>query len=59
MVSTDEIISKTDPSSDNLVRFKLTTRKVTRIKSVPLKKQEKLASNTKLHCKLNEGWLIL
>ncbi len=58
-VSTDEVISKADASSDNIVRLKLTTRKGTRIESVPLKKLEKLASKTRLHWALKDGWLIL
>ena len=59
MISTDEAISKAEPSSDNIVRLKLTTRKGTRIESVPLKKLEKVASKTKLHWTLKDGWLIL
>ena len=59
LVSSNEVISKTDTSSDNIVRLKLTTRKGTRIESVPLKKLEKIACKTKLHWKLEDGWLIL
>ena len=59
IVSTAEIISKADLSSDNIVRLKLTTRKGTRIESVPLRKLEKVANKTKLHWKLEDGWLIL
>ena len=59
MISTDEAISKAEPSSDNIVRLKLTTRKGTRIESVPLKKLEKLAIKKNLFWKLEEQWLIL
>ena len=59
MISTDEAISKAEPSSDNIVRLKLTTRKGTRIESVPLKKLEKLANKINLYWKLDDGWLIL
>ena len=58
-VSTNEVLSNAEIESESLVRLKLSTRKGTRIESVPLKKLEKLASNTKLHWKLNEGWFIL
>jgi len=59
LLSTDEAISKADVTSDNIVRLKLTTRKGTRIESVPLKKLEKLANKTNLYWKLEDGWLIL
>jgi len=58
-VSTAEVISKADVSSDNVVRLKLTTRKGTRIESVPLKKLEKLATNTRLYWNLDNEWLTL
>ena len=58
-VSTDELISKSTITSDNVIRLKLTTRKGSRVESVPLKKLEKLANNTKLYWKLDENWLIL
>ena len=59
IASSNEVISKTDASSDSIVRLKLTTRKGTRIESVPLKKLEKLANKTNLYWKLEEGWLTL
>ena len=40
------------------MRLKLTTRKGTRIESVPAKKLEKVAKNQKLYWKLEDGWLI-
>ena len=58
-VSTDEVISKVDIDSESIVRLKVTTRKGTRIESVPLKKLEKLANKTNLYWKLEDGWLIL
>lgn len=58
-VSTDEIISKAEIDSENIIRLKLTTRKGTRIESVPLKKLEKMANKTKLVWKLDDGWLTL
>ena len=58
-VSTTEILSKIEVNSESIVRLKLTTRKGTRIESVPLKKLEKLANKTNLYWKLEEGWLIL
>ena len=58
-ISTEEVLSNAEVDSENIVRLKLTTRKGTRIESVPLKKLEKLASKTKLHWKLEDGWLIL
>ena len=58
-LSTEEILSKAEVNSENIVRLKLTTRKGTRIESVPLKKLEKLASKPKLLWKLEDGWLTL
>ena len=58
-ISTEEVLSKAEIDSENIVRLKLTTRKGTRIESVPLKKLEKVANNTKLYWKLEDGWLIL
>jgi len=58
-LSTEEILSKAEVDSDSIVRLKLTTRKGTRIESVPLKKLEKVANKTKLHWKLEDDWLIL
>ena len=58
-VSTDEAISEVDVISENVVRLKVTTRKGTRIESVPLKKLEKLANKTKLHWEMKDGWLTL
>ena len=58
-ISTEEVLSKAEVDSENIVRLKLTTRKGTRIESVPLKKLEKLANKTNLYWKLEEGWLIL
>jgi len=48
-----------DLTSENIIRLKLTTRKGTRIESVPLKKLEKLADKKRLYWRLEEGWLIL
>ena len=58
-ISTDEELSKVELDSENIVRLKLTTRKGTRIESVPLKKLEKLANKTNLYWKYEEGWLTL
>jgi len=58
-ISTTEALSKVELDSESIVRLKLTTRKGTRIESVPLKKLEKLANKTNLYWKLEEGWLIL
>ena len=58
-ISTNEALSKVELDSDSIVTLKLTTRKGTRIESVPLKKLEKVANKTKLHWKLEDGWLIL
>ena len=58
-ISTEEVLSNAEIDSENIVRLKLTTRKGTRIESVPLKKLEKVANNTKLYWKLEDGWLIL
>ena len=58
-ISTTEALSKVELDSESIVRLKLTTRKGTRIESVPLKKLEKLADKTNLYWKLDDGWLIL
>ena len=58
-ISTTEALSKVELDSDSIVRLKLTTRKGTRIESVPLKKLEKLANKTNLYWKLEDEWLIL
>ena len=58
-ISTTEALSKVELDSESIVRLKLTTRKGTRIESVPLKKLEKLANKTNLYWKLEEGWLML
>ena len=58
-ISTTEALSKVELNSDSIVRLKLTTRKGTRIESVPLKKLEKLANKTNLYWKMEEGWLTL
>jgi len=58
-ISTTEALSKVELDSDSIIRLKLTTRKGTRIESVPLKKLEKLANKTNLYWKLEEGWLTL
>ena len=58
-ISTTEALSKVELDSDSIVRLKLTTRKGTRIESVPLKKLEKLANKTNLYWKMEEGWLTL
>ena len=39
-ISTKEVLSNAEVDSENMVRLKLTTRKGTRIESVPLKKLE-------------------
>jgi len=57
--STDEVISKADVGSENVVRLKVTVRKGARIESVPLKKLEKLANKKGLYWELNDDWLIL
>ncbi len=57
--STAELLSKAEVDSESIVRLKLTTRKGTRIESVPLKKLEKLANKTNLYWTLEDGWLIL
>ena len=59
LVSTEELISKSELTSDNIIHLNLTTRKGTRIESVPLKKLEKLANKAKLLWKLEGGWLLL
>ncbi len=58
-ISTEEILSNAEVDSENIVRLKLTTRKGTRIESVPLKKLEKLANKTRRYWELKDGWLIL
>jgi hypothetical protein len=58
-LSTNEILSQTEFDSENIIRLKLTTRKGTRIESVPVKKLEKLATNKNLYWKLKDNWLIL
>lgn len=58
-ISTTEALSKVELDSESIVRLKLTTRKGTRIESVPLKKLERLANKTNLYWKLEEGWLTL
>ena len=58
-ISTNEALSKVELDSESIVRLKLTTRKGTRIESVPLKKLEKLANKTNLYWKLEDEWLIL
>ena len=58
-ISTTEALSKVELDSESIVRLKLTTRKGTRIESVPLKKLEKLADKTNLYWKLDDGWLML
>ena len=58
-ISTNEALPKIELDSESIIRLKLTTRKGTRIESVPLKKLEKLANKTNLYWKLEEGWLTL
>ena len=58
-ISSSEALSKVELDSDSIVRLKLTTRKGTRIESVPLKKLEKLANKTNLYWSLEDGWLTL
>ena len=58
-VSTSEIISGLNFTSEDVVRLKVTVRKGARIESVPLKKLEKLASKTRLYWKFEKGWLTL
>jgi len=53
------MISNSEMDSEKIIRLKLTTRKGTRIESVPLKKLEKLAKTPQLCWKLEDGWLIL
>ena len=55
----EEVLSKAEVDSENIVRLKLTTRKGIRIESLPLKKLEKVANKPKLYWKLEDGWLIL
>lgn len=57
--STNEFFAQVNVTSDDIVRLKLTTRKGTRIESVPLKKLEKLANKTHRFWKFEEGWLTL
>ncbi len=56
---TNQQINHAELSSENIIRLKLTTRKGTRIESVPLKKLEKLSQNNRLCWELNKEWLIL
>lgn len=58
-LSTEEPISKAELASENIIRLKLSTRKGTRIESVPAKKLEKVSKNEKLYWKLEGDWLIL
>jgi len=58
-VSTAEILSKAEIDSESIIRLKLSTRKGTRIESVPLKKLEKLANSRRLLWKLENEWLTL
>lgn len=58
-LSTTEIISKAELSSDNIIRLKLTTRKGTRIESVPANKLQRLAKNQKLYWTLEDNWILL
>jgi len=58
-VSTNEILTGLDVSSEEIVRLKVTVRKGARIESVPLKKLEKLADKTRRYWKLEDGWLTL
>ena len=58
-VSTDEILSKAEVDSENVVRLKVTVRKGARIESIPLKKLERLAKKTELYWKLEDDWLML
>jgi len=58
-VSTNEILARHDPSSEEIVRLKVTVRKGARVESVPLKKLEKLASKRRRYWKFEDGWLTL
>jgi len=58
-VSTNEILACHDPTSEEIVRLKVTVRKGARIESVPLKKLEKLTSKRRCYWKFENGWLIL
>ena len=58
-VSTNEILVLHDPTSEEIVRLKVTVRKGARIESVPLKKLEKVASKRRRYWKFEDGWLIL
>lgn len=50
---------QTDLTSENIIRLKLTTRKETRIESVPLNKMKHLAIKKTLCWKLEHNWLFL
>ena len=58
-VSTGKMISRAVINSDNLVRLKVTVHKGARIESVPLRKLEKLSTQSNLFWKLEDDWLIL
>jgi len=58
-ISTKEALSTSEVHSENILRLKITTRKGTRIESVPLKKLEKLATKNRKQWKIEGEWLIL
>ena len=55
-VSTNEILKLHEPSSEEIVRLKVTVRKGARIESVPLKKLKKLTSNKRRYWTFEDGW---
>ena len=58
-ISTEELLSKAEVDSENIIRLKLTTRKGTRIESLPLNKLQKIAKKPNLYWKLENEWLLL
>ena len=58
-VSTNEILNSFQPSSEEIVRLKVTVRKGARIESVPIRKLQNLASKARRYWKFEDGWLIL
>lgn len=58
-ISTKEPTTQNELTSENIIRLKLTTRKGTRIESVPLKKLLSLANSKQLYWKMDGNWLLL
>ena len=56
---TKEPTTQNELTAENIIRLKLTTRKGTRIESVPLNKLKKVATKKKLSWKVEDEWLIL